>query len=412
VFSTVLPDFNGKIAIGSGVQLEDVQRIRNQIIDKQVWDYKQSYASANKQASTLAYIESLFSEPGEHGISTLMNNFFNAWDDLSVDPTSSPLRTNLVYTAQNLSVKVQNVYDGLSEIKSDLKKDSQSLVDDLNTYISELRYVNKQIYEARVVNNSANDLFDKRDELLGKMSNIANLNVFIDEWGVANVSIGGIFAVDRLSEVKFKITEGNEGKIYVETEDGNSRMALRSGELFANSRVVNELIPEYQNSIDEIFNSLVYNVNKVHNSGFTITDPPVDSIDFFEGYSDGILKINTDIINDPNKIAISADGTSGNNEIALQISKLQDEQLLNGISFADNYSNLISSIATEKQYQDESAETFELVLNNLEQQVSSISGVSVDEEMVDILKYQRSYDASAKLISIADEMIKTILQMV
>lgn len=412
LFSTVGPDYRANIAIGSGVQLDEVERIRDQIIDRQSWEYRQNYGSAQKQSSILANIESLFSEPSDQGISTLLTKFFNSWDDLSVDPTSSALRSNVVYAAENLSVKLQNVYQGMSTLKTDLKKDSEVMVEDLNNYITELRHVNKQIYEASVVNNGANDLLDKRDEILNRMSEIANIQVSIDDFGVANVSIGGVFAVDRIHSVSFKIFEDADGKLALKTEDGNAKVALQSGELHGNFRSANEFIPKAKEQFDDLFNSIVYNVNKIHSSGYTITDPPIDGVDFFEGYSNGVLKINQDILDDPQMIAVSKDGTDGNNELALQLAKLQDDNLLNGTTFSDNYANIIGSLASEKQYQDQNTETFGLVLNQLEQQISSVSGVSIDEEMIDVLKYQRSYDASAKLISIADEMMKTVLQMI
>jgi flagellar hook-associated protein 1 FlgK len=412
LFSSVSPDYRTNISIGSGVQLTDVERIRDQIIDRQSWEYRQNFNSAQKQSSILANIESLFSEPSEQGMSVLLDKFFNSWDDLSVDPTSSALRSNVVYAAENLSVKLQNVYEGMTTLKQDLKKDSQVMVEDLNNYITELRHINKQIYEATVVNKGANDLLDKRDELLNKMSEIANIQVNIDEYGVANVSIGGVFAVDRIHSVNFEITEESNGKLALKTDDGNAKVALRSGELYGNFRSANEFIPEAKKQFDDLFNSIVFHVNQIHSQGYTTTDPPVDGVDFFEGYSNGVLKINQDIIDDPQMIAVSKDGTNGNNELALEMAKLQHDKLLNGATFADNYANIVGSLASEKQYQDQNTETFGLVLNQLEQQISSVSGVSIDEEMIDVLKYQRSYDASAKLISIADEMMKTVLQMI
>jgi len=412
LFSNVGPDYRTNIAIGSGVQLTDVERIRDQILDRQSWEYRQNYNSAQKQSSILANIESLFSEPSEQGMSALLDQFFNSWDDLSVDPTSSALRSNVVYAAENLSVKLQNVYEGMTTLRRDLKKDSQVLVGDLNNYITELKHINKQIYEATVVNKGANDLLDKRDELLNKMSDIANIQVNIDEYGVANVSIGGVFAVDRVHSITFDIFEESNGKLALKTEDGNSKVALQSGELYGNFRSVNEFIPEAKEQFDDLFNSIVFHVNQSHSQGYSTTDPPVTGIDFFEGYSNGVLKINKDIIDDPQLIAVSKDGTNGNNELALELAKLQHNNLLNGSTFAENYANIVGSLASEKQFQDQNTETFGLVLNQLEQQISSVSGVSIDEEMIDVLKYQRSYDASAKLISIADEMMKTVLQMI
>ena len=138
----------------------------------------------------------------------------------------------------------------------------------------------------------------------------------------------------------------------------------------------------------------------------------MNGIDLFSKYEAGKLEINIEIIDDPYLIAISEDGTSGNNSIALSMAELKDENILNGKSLAENYSEYVSTIANEIKLQAQNAESYAMVLNQLEQTKMQYSGVSTDEEMVNVMKYQRSYDAAAKLITVADELIETLLTLV
>jgi len=411
-FSSVAPDSRTRLSIGAGVEISDIQRIRNGILDKQIREYSENHSSAQKQSDILSSIENLFSEPTDQGLSNMINQFFNSWNNLSVDPTSLALRNSVVNSTQQLTGKLQNIYEGMNSERDDLLKDAENLVGQINNYTKDLKEVNRQIYAASVVNNDVNDLLDKRDTVLKNLSKIVNTQVNIDENGVANVSIGGVFAVDRLHQTNFKLSTDLGGKFSLLTEDGNARVSIRKGELYADYHTVNSLIPDYKDKLDTLALALKDNVNAAHREGYSLADPTTNGEDFFSSYSDGVLKVNSDILKDSRRIAVSSDGTGGNSDIALSIAKLQDAKIMDGNSVQEGYQNLVTDVAGEKQFQDQSSNTFGLVLNNLEQQQSSVAGVSVDEEMTDILKFQRSYDASAKLITVADQMLQTILQMV
>lgn len=122
--------------------------------------------------------------------------------------------------------------------------------------------------------------------------------------------------------------------------------------------------------------------------------------------------INSELSDDPNKIAISQDGTEGNGEIALRIAQLTDSKLINGNTLQESYSSMINGLGNDGMLQNNFTQANQMVLDELTQLRASQSGVSVDEEMTNVLKFQRTYEASAKLITIADEILKTILQMV
>jgi flagellar hook-associated protein 1 FlgK len=165
LFGTVAPDHRGSFAFGTGVAVEDVIRIRNSVTDVQIRNNNQKYYDAEKRSTILSQIESLFSEPSEYGLSNLLTNFFNSWDELALDPTSLSLRTSVVQSSQMLSEKIGNIYDGVSNTISDTRKEALETAQSINTIIEQINTVNKQIYEASVVCNNANDLIDTSDKL-------------------------------------------------------------------------------------------------------------------------------------------------------------------------------------------------------------------------------------------------------
>ena len=411
LFGTTTPGYRSSFSFGSGVAVQDVMRIRNSVTDIQIRNNSHSYYDSEKKSTLLSQIESLFSEPSEFGISNLMSNFFNSWDELALDPSSVSLRTSVVQSAQMLSEKIENVHNGITNTKNDLRADAINVTKNINSIIEQLHTVNKQIYEATVVGSTANDLLDTRDSLLEELSQYANINVNIDENSVANVSIGGVFAVDGLHFKQFEIEQDGD-KLSLKTKGDNVSTRISGGSLNAILDFHNKELPGKLEKLDEFVQSLMDNVNEIHAKGFTITDPALTNIDFFTQYENGKLVINQDIKDDPYLLAISEDGTTGNNSIALQLAELKSGILLNDKTLSENYSELVSGVANEIRLQQQNAESYALVLNQLEQTKMQYSGVSTDEEMINVMKYQRSYDAAAKLITVADELMQTLLNLV
>jgi flagellar hook-associated protein 1 FlgK len=252
---------------------------------------------------------------------------------------------------------------------------------------------------------------DKRDLLVDDLSKLTNITVNYESDETVNVSIGGVFAVDKGNYTEFELSSV-EGELAMVTKNGGRKADLTGGEMGALVDTFTNKIPSYQNQLDDIINQLVTSVNDIHNSGQTLDAPPQPGLDFFSGYENGKLTINDAILDDYNKIAASSDGTSGNGEIAIQIFELSDAKLLNGNRLIDSYSTLLSGVGSDKQNADSLEESGKMVLEQLQNQKDSYSAVSVDEEMLDVMKFQKAYEASAKLISMADEMLEILMQMV
>jgi flagellar hook-associated protein 1 FlgK len=411
IFSTIQPDKVDGLGIGSGVQIGDILRIKNQFIESQIRSYSEDQSFSEKKANLLSNLESILSEPSDLGISNLLNEFFNTWEELSVNPQSTQLRANVVQAAQNLSDKLHKVYENFNSVKNDLGKEAEENVKLINTYTSEIKSLNDQIFRTEVRGMNASDLLDKRDSAINELSKIVNINVAIDKDNMANVSIGGVYSADRYNATEYKVVNEN-GVISIQSVDGQRTLSVKKGSLGAVLELANKTIPDYIKTIDTFGNALVSSINSIHNQGYTNTEPQTTGIDFFESYGFGTLSINKNILNDVNYIAVSGDGTSGNNDIAKNIAELKDAKVIDGLSFGDKYSNFVSDLANNINQNQHNSDSYSLVLNQLEQQKSSYSGVSVDEEMVNILQYQKSYEAAAKLITVADSLFQTILDVV
>lgn len=411
VFETETSNLTAGLVWGNGVKISDVMRVRDRLVDAHIIGTNQKFSDSSRQSQLVGDVEKIFSEPSDLGISNLMTTFFNSFNELAVTPNSVPLRTSVLNAANNLSAKVTSVTQSLNTLKGDIKQEFHQKVNSVNSILDQIHQINYEQFSNAYNGVPVNDLLDKRDALVDELSNLVNINVVYDNTNSAVISIGGALAVDRMHSSEFVAEEVN-GKLNLKVKDGSYPIVLTGGELNALSQVYSKKIPAYQEKLDAVINKLIEAVNGEHANGYTITDPQETGLNFFEGYVNGELIINAELIDDPNKIAISLDGTEGNGEIALRIAQLTDAKLLDGNTLQESYSSMINGLGNDGMLQNNYTQANQMVLDELAQLRASQSGVSVDEEMTNVLKFQRTYEASAKLITVADEILQTILNMV
>lgn len=410
-FVSEQPELQNGFVWGTGVKIEQLQRVRNTLADSQLRSAKPSYYENQSKSAMLGQIESIFDEPSDAGVSNLMSSFFNSWSQLAVSPNSTSLRTDVIQSGQRLAAKVGNIYSELDQMKSDILTEYKTKVSQLNNNLKNLHSLNSQIVESKAVGNSASDLEDQRDAIVDNITQLANINIQTDIKGSVNLSIGGVYAADSSNYVEFQVATKN-GKLSIVAPDGTSPTSLNSGELNALSTMFSEKIPAYLTSLDNVISKMMTEVNTLHSSAYTLGEIPETGINFFESYLGGELKINKDILDNPNMIAVSSDGSAGNGSSAISISEIGTKKILNGTTLSEYYQSFIGGLGNDKITADQTAASNDSVLQQLETQKASYSGVSIDEEMTNVIRFQRSYDASAKLIKVADEMLQTIIQLV
>jgi len=173
------------------------------------------------------------------------------------------------------------------------------------------------------------------------------------------------------------VTTNIDGKLGMMSTEGKSSVRINAGEMGALVDTFSSKIPAYQEKLNSVITQLVTSVNEIHNTGYNNDDPAQEGFDFFEVYDGNKLKIRREILNDYNKIAASADGTSGNGDIAIKINGIGDAKLINGSKLGDFYSALISEVGSNVQNAERMAESGSLVLQQLHDHKDSISAVSV-----------------------------------
>ncbi len=406
-----MPQKGARFYWGSGIRIGDLRRVHDALVDSQIIRNNQRYAAYKKQSEILGQIESVFGEPSEYGLSNYINRFFDSWTSLSSSPNSIEARKEVVYSAQNLSTKISDIYQQLNLIESDIVNSFREKTTQVNSLLTQIRDLNKKIFESKAMNAEPNDLMDNRDKLIKDLSKLVDVKVNYDTNGIATIYIGGIFAVNSDAVTQFTM-DRKEGKLSLKTVKGGVKTALTTGEMSALTDAFTNKITNYKEKLKTIFNKIVDEVNTVHEKGYTIDNPPQQGIKFFDSFENGKLQINEQVIRDPMKIAVSSDGTAGNGDLAVELGAIKDKKIFDGMTIGEYYSEMINDIGNTVNNANSSKESINLVLQQLKSQRDSYSAVSIDEEMTNILKYQKSYDASAKLVKVANEMLDTLLNMV
>ncbi|MGA7723510.1 MAG: flagellar hook-associated protein FlgK [Ignavibacteriaceae bacterium] len=409
---------------GNGVTLKSVQAVRDTLTIGQIITNNSAYSYNNQLSTELGDVQSLFNEPSTDttssttsvsnttdSLSNSTSAFFTAWQNLASTPNSVSLRNNVIQAAQSLSNNISTINTGISTVKTNTSNEIDGDITTLNSDLTQIQSLNAQICAANAAGETPNDLVDTRLSLINSISNLTNVSVSYSNAGAAVLSIGGVLAVDQNTYNQFSATEVN-GKLTINSSGSSSPVNLSGGgTIGAEVDTYNTYIPEYQTSLNNYVNRLMTSVNDLHETGYSITNPTQNGTAFFSNYADGVLSINPSLVNDPNSIAVSSDGTSGNGDIATSIADLANKENSSGTTLTDDYSSLVSKIGTDTQNATNQSDNYSTLLTSLNNQESSYSGVSLDEEMTNVINYQRSYQACAEVISTASNMLETLINM-
>lgn len=428
--------------LGSGVDVGSITRVREQYLDTQVRNQTAGLEFQNVVNDTMGLVETVFMEPSDNGLNAHMEEFWNQWQALSADPASTPIRTALQESSAALADTFGQVSRQLTSIKAGLATQIEGVVGEINGLAADIADLNQQIVKVQISGEIPNDLLDQRDLLLDQLAARGNITVTnsMDSSGkysgavevrlgdLTLVNASGASAISASSDLS-SVTGGSLGGLQVLAGDGSSSQSVQY----------------YINRLNGTAVSIARNVNQVHAGGvdlqgnaggnyFVFTDANGSSIDLSgvdwsnpggSGLSAANLAVNPDIKADVAKIAAAAPSSilmEGNGDIALQIAALGDAQMAydgasgllvpqSGGSYkiASFYQNLVTELGSTVSSSGRKAQTMQALVDQIKNQRESTMGVSLDEESVQMIQYQHAYEACAKVISIIDEMLDTLI---
>jgi flagellar hook-associated protein 1 FlgK len=418
------------IVVGSGAYVKDITRSHNQFIEKQINRAHQLSGEANGRFEGLKTLETIFSPELASGVSDEITNFFNALQDLSLSPEDMSVRSAVRENARNLIGSFKRVDSEIRQRRLDLDDIVNQECSEINGRLKNIAGLNQQIQEMEVTPGAfANDLRDQRDLLLRELTEKVQINYYEDEFG--NFCVRGpedIILVDRNYVGQFTVSanEKNDGFADVVITDGeggskrNVTRMLDGGRLKGLIEVRDNVCKDIIDRNNDMAAKFTTRINEIHGKGYGIKNfDETTGRKFFKSVENlGTAARDLDISSDISDSleAISVAGTplaAGDNIVINEMLGLKSEKLMDGgnSNLIEYYSNYVGNLGVEINRTTHLKEANDLVVNDLQTQREAVSGVSLDEEAVSLMKWQSNFTASSKVITTVDEMLDTVLSL-
>lgn len=440
VLESESPASMNQLKIGMGVQVASVSQASDPYTTRAIQQNTSSLNEYQTESSVLSQVESLFNETGDATLGNAMNDFWNAWQNVANNPGGTVERTALLEKANILTQKFNSLSNNLTQTQKDMNTNVQMGVQKVNELTGQIADLNDKIVAAEADKTTANDLRDQRNSLLQELSSwVGNVSVEQGNGSVTVMTQGGNLLVDGNKHWDLQQSGNN---IYYNNVPNDISKNLTGGQIGGWLNIRDEIVPQYKANLDELAGTLIRQVNTLHSTGYTLSGQTAGQkgIDFFDNSqvpasgdntgAAGYIQLSADVQNNPDNIAAGGQsGAPGDNKNALKIVALQTDNSIQirkwtisnpggtpsssveTTSMADYYQTLVGEIGTTTQAANENQSFVQSTLDNLQNVRDSVSGVNLDEELTELLKIQRAYEANSKIISIADEMLQSLLQV-
>lgn len=417
--------------LGTGTEVYNVQRVRDSFVDFKYWNETAPMGEWELKKNSLTEIEKLMGEPSNSSFRKYMDDFYKSLDEMSKNPSDIAFREPVRENAMAFTKHINETAKRLQNMQTETEYLIETKVKHINSLSSQIAGLNRQIYSGELDGKPSNDLRDRRELLVDELAKIVDIRVNESPDGKYNISIGGISIVDHLytNKISFKEIDDGTNKEYKILWENGGEVNFKSGELkalmdlFKGNGEGNSYrgIPYYMKQLDEFAQGFADKFNSVHKIGYGL---PIDgtsatNINFFVGPSNdpinitaATLTLSDEILKDIRNIAAAGNpgGLAEDNKNLIKlINQREDKNFFSGgVSQGtpdDFIKSMLSSMAVDSLQAGRLYATQELMQKNIETKRSSISGVDLNEEMADMVRFQHVYVASSKMISTMDMII-------
>lgn len=378
--------------LGTGVDITGYRRIRDQFADIQYRAQTMLKGNWESTSKGLEQVELALNEPSDNGINALLGRYWSAWQDVANAPENVATRQALAQAASSLAQGFQSARSQLDTIVAQTGQNVAITLDDVNALGAQVATLNDQIARARIVGDQPNDLLDKRDQLVDQLAGFGNVTLTVGANDVIDVTIGGA-----------SLVTGNVATTIAEAD----LTSLTSGKLAGLIQLRDTTLPGYVTQLDTIASTLITATNAQHALGFDLAGAPGGA--FFAGTNAATIAVSPAILASPALIAASSNGQPGNAANALALAGIRQTPLIGGATIDTAYSQLVTKLGSDAQDARRQVANTTILADAIENRRQSVSGVSLDEEMVNIVKFQRAYQASSRAMNAMDEMIELLI---
>jgi flagellar hook-associated protein 1 FlgK len=413
-FAETPPAEYGNLSYGTGVTLSDIQGVRDSVLQMRLNQETQNQGKLNVESNGLNQIQALFNDSSGTGLQSLLSQFFNGFQQLASDPTNAGLRQSVIGDAQSLATGFQQTAGALATQQHGADQSVVQTVGQINQITSQIATLNGQISDATGSGQNANAFVDQRSQLINQLSQFVDVqSITADEGSLTLTTNGGTALV--VGNQSFNLQTQMSGSagfhdVYAQGQDITS--SIQSGSLAGYLQIRDQEIPSILNKLDTLANGVATAVNQQNESGVDLNGHKGGNIfSPLATVAGSALNLNV-AITDPNLIAASADGTPGNGDNATALANLQTENIVDNQNPIDYYSGIVFQVGNDASTASSQLSGEQLLVQQLQDQVNSVSGVSINEEAANLILYQNAYNAAARVASVVAGLFQTAIDMV
>lgn len=397
---------------GGGVEISDIARLRDSILADHARHQGSVAASRATTADILAQLEQTIGGLDPGGLHDQMTTFFNSFDDLSTSPEDPAIRNVVLQRGETVVRAFARVVTGINEVHDRTFAETQDTVRTINSLAEQIASADEQIARAVTSGGEPNVLFDTRDRLVDELASLADVQVMEQENGQTAISLDGFLLVTNGTSRQVSVVTtadpalGALGYAKVAVHDANGReLNIAGGELGADLQALATVIPDVRRDINTVAQELADQVNNLHTTGAALDG--TTGLNFFDVDPGGVLSISADIAGQPEMVAAAAAGAGQyDNSVALALAQLADSPTGPLGVFVEKVGTVASAVATASA----GAQAADAARAQAEALAMAAGGVSLDEELTDLITAQRSYEAAARLMTAIDEMLGVLIE--
>lgn len=398
-----------------GVNIDGVRATRDRLLERRLLMEKPAQQREEVIADALKVVDVTIGLPGE-SLDGKMDTFFNWASQLAADPTSTTLRHEFVSAGERLASGFRQMVERLTAASRDADANIRSAVDETNRLATQIASLNAGIGGLSGVQATNEGLLDKQRVLIDQLAGVIDIDVIARADGGVDITTSSGRAL-VIGQYQYALTaESAPPDGYAEVMyDGQSiTNDITGGKLGGYIQVRETLLPAYLVDLDTLATALVTEVNLIHENGYDATG--TEGGPFFTvtaGMSSAAsIAVSAAISADPGKVAAAGAEVSGDNENARALAALRDGNVLNGGTLNDAWARFVYRVGSDVQGAEQEQASRQDIVRQIDALREAVSGVSLDEEAMMMLRFQRAYEANARFFQAIDQSLETLLNLV
>lgn len=391
--------------LGTGVAVSDVQRVRDQYLENRGRTEHANSAYLSSQSAAYAEIEDVFAEPGSTALQAQLHDMWDSWGDVANNPQLPAARSALIQQSSTVADGLNYAHAALTDQWGQNRKELSVYANEVNTAAQSIAQLNESIVQAKATGLTVNELEDQRDLQVLNLSKLTGATATVRPNGAMDVFVGNSTLVSEFTTRKLEVTgaarldDQAADPVTVRWTDTKTA-AGAGGTMGAMADTLTTIIPDLAKSLDAVAKALADTVNSAHSAGYSKDGST--GLDFFTGTTAGTIKV---AITDPDKVATASTPGTTDGSVA--------DKLAASVSAANGpdlkYQSMIGALGVAAQGSSRRNDIQATVTEQVDADREAQSGVNLDEEMTNLLTYQRGYEAASRVLTTIDSMLDQLI---